>query len=227
MPTTTETFYSELTDVAHLQSGGVKTVSDIAQEIGMFSCTPEFVRRHGGPIALEFLSLIPESWVEESISLGLYPNIDVRVHRLYPSDYPAVPGWHCDGEYRKDWHAQPYINHVPPHSHLIGTVSTDESGVSLTEVFTSPLTIEIKESVKFWDTVHKAAEMSDGKTVMLSDGVLRSLGSRTLHRATPARVRGWRLMFRASMWHKPVFSKEGGNIARQETVYRLHESTGW
>lgn len=204
------------------------TVEEIAGEIGMFSCSPEFVREHGSPLALAMFNKIPQDFYDEADELGLYPNIDVRVHRLYPSDYPAVPGWHCDGELRTTWDSQPQLNAVPRHRHIVGTMSTGENGVSLTEFITEPLTLTIDGSSPrgTWEQVHRQIEDISPSTTTAQDGKLYEFSSFTLHRAMPATTRGWRLFLRASMWHKPWIN-DGGVLARQEYVYRLDEAKGW
>lgn len=173
---------------------------------------------------------IPSDFYDECESLGLFPNIDVRVHRLYPGDFPAVPGWHTDGEFRRDYHSQPDLNKFTEHSHIIGSISTDDDGVSLTDVVNEEFEAEIEnpnEDHTLWQQVHDQIEAHEPSTLYIPDGQLTKIGAMTLHRASPARTRGWRLFLRLSMWHKPYISDEGGSIARQEYVYRLSESKGW
>ena len=208
----------------------VASVKDFAEENGLYSASPEFVRAHGGPLTLQMLDQIPDSFYDDCDRLGLYPNFDVRVHRLYPGDYPAVPGWHTDGEFRKDYHAQPDLDKFTEHAHIVGTMSTDEAGVSLTEVVDEKFVGTVADpdaDRTLWSQVHEQIEAQNVATIHLPDGQLTKMGAMTLHRATPARVRGWRLFMRASMWHKPYLSEEGGSIARQEYVYRVSESKGW
>ncbi len=206
------------------------TISQLAEETGMFSASPAFVKEHGGPLTNEILDAIPQDWLEEAAELKLYPNIDVRVHRLYQGDYPAVPGWHCDGEYRQTYHSQPELDKVPLHRHLVGTISTEDTGVSLTEFVDEEITIDLDESDDaeqgVWEQVHDHIETVKPKLLLAEDGQLFDFSSLTLHRATPATTRGWRLFVRASMWHKPYLSGEG-TLARQEFVYRISEAKGW
>lgn len=195
----------------------------------MYSASPEFVRHHGGPLTLQMLDAIPTDWYAQAAELNLYPNIDVRVHRLYPGDYPAVPGWHCDGEYRETYHSQPDLSHVPLHRHLVGTISSHEEGVSLTEFVAEPVTVDINENHPtdgVWQQVHEHITKVNPRTLTAEDGTLYDFSSFTLHRATPTIHRGWRLFLRASMWHKPYLNGEG-TLARQEYVYRVSETKGW
>ncbi len=117
---------------------GQATIGELANEVGMYSATPVFVLEHGGPITKEILACVPPSFFEEAEHLSLFPNIIVRIHRLYLGDYPAFPGWHCDGEYRKDYFAQPELDKVPPHSHITATISTHAEGVSRTQFLMTP-----------------------------------------------------------------------------------------
>lgn len=220
------TFSSEIETIDSFT--GVASIDQIANEVGMFSASPAFVLEHGGPLTRNIVSRIPSDWLQECSDLGFYPNIDVRVHRLYPGDFPAVPGWHCDGEFRADYHAQPDLTKLSQHSHLIASVSTHPQGVSLTELVSEDLSIDVTDSndAGVWQQVHETVESLKPQTVSVKDGNLSKIGAMTLHRATATQHRGWRLFVRASMWHKPYVSGEG-SLARQEFVYRLSESKGW
>lgn len=210
---------------------GYATISDLSQEQGVYSATPDFVRKHCGPIANRILNLVPDSYYERAQQLGLHPNCDVRVHRLYPGDYPAYPGWHCDGEYRETYFAQPDLDRVPVSDHLTATVSTHRDGVCSPEFLSEHLSCEVdtqRDDVTLWGQVHTALEhrLPERRVFQSRDGQLVRFGARCLHRAMPARIRGWRLFFRMSMWHKPNLGA-GGMITRQEQVYRLAEGGGW
>lgn len=216
-------FHSEVSQVASFEP--TAAIADLAQEVGMYSCSPDFVMKHGGDLTKSIVEKIPQSWYEKCDALELYPNIDVRVHRLYPNDYPANPGWHCDGEFRKDYYSQPELDKVPHHRHLVGTISSEAGGVSLTEFITEDVELDIDPD-HVWSSAHQQIAAHGLATMTAQDGRLYDFGSFTLHRCTPARVRGWRLFVRASMWHKPYLEGEG-TVARQEYVYRLREDTGW
>jgi hypothetical protein len=214
------------------QVPGRYTIEQIDGEVGIYSATPEFVRDQGGPITNSILDVIAESgFLDEAERLGLFPNLDVRVHRLYPGDIPAFPGWHADGEYRESYHAQPDLHRVRRHSHVVCHVSTEEQGVSTTEFLTEPFTADVEDpSVqnRLWGQVHRQVEATpDLVRVSSTDGEITRFGSLTLHRARPAEIRGWRLFVRASMWHKPPLDCAGGKISKQEQVYRVDEGSGW
>jgi hypothetical protein len=207
------------------------TIPALAEEVGVHSASPAFVRTHCGPLANQVLDAVPESFYAEADALGLLPNIDVRIHRLYPKDFPAYPGWHCDGEYRADYQSQPDLTHVQRHHHLVGTLSSEPGGVSLTEFVSSPVSLALTHTPDaqntLWGQVHAAINGDPTvQTVSAQDGQLMQFDSLTLHRARPATVRGWRLFVRVSMWHKDYLG-DGGRISRQEQVYQLAEGHGW
>lgn len=209
---------------------GVYSIADLEKETGVYSATPEFVRKHCGDIARSFLSAVPDDYYAEADRLKLWPNVDVRIHRLYPGDYPAYPGWHCDGEFRETYFSQPDMDRTPVSRHLIATASTCVEGVSNTQFLAEPFEVALtppSQEITLWGQVHRALEQKQTKNVFdTRDGQLMSFDSWTLHRAMPTKVRGWRLFFRMAMWHKPNLGA-GGMISRQEQVYKMAEGSGW
>lgn len=227
----TYTFRPNYDIVASVQ--GVRTIPEIADEVGMYSATPEFVELHGGPISRGILSRIPASYFDETRAKGLMVNIDIRVHRLYLGDFPAYPGWHCDGEFRETYFSQPDIDRVNVSRHLICTVSSHEGGVSNTEFLDESLAVEIEKPTSdhtLWGQVHARLTAVSAerplRTRTMQDGEMVLFDPWTLHRATATRVRGWRLFFRCSQWHRPNLGDQG-RLAKQEQVYKLVEGGGW
>ena len=208
---------------------GLASIAALDAERGMYSASAEFVRRHGGPIAVGLLDAVPAWYYAEAESLGLQVNCDVRIHRLYPGDFPAYPGWHCDGEYRETYFSQPDLARVRVHHHLVATVSTHHQGVSNTQFLAQPFEAAVDSDaadVTLWGQVHRQVEAAQRRTWDSRDGQLVAFDSWALHRAMPARIRGWRLFFRMSMWHKPNLG-DGGKFSKQEQVYKLIEGSGW
>lgn len=211
----------------------VRSIDDLSKEVGMYSATPEFVEKHGGPISRDILSKIPESYYEETSAKGLNVNIDIRIHRLYPGDFPAYPGWHCDGEYRETYFSQPDIDRVNVSRHLICTVSSHDGGVCNTEFLDEPIEVAIEKPSSdhtLWGQVHDhlTAISKERKlaTTAMRDGDLVLFDPWSLHRATATRIRGWRLFFRCSQWHRPNLGQDG-MFTKQEQVYKLVEGGGW
>lgn len=210
--------------------GGYATIKTLERERGVYSATPEFVREHCGPIANSILDAVPASYFAEAKELGLYPNVDVRIHRLYPGDFPAYPGWHCDGEYRETYFSQPDLDRIKVSRHVTCTVSSEKEGVCCPRFLDEPfecLVGEVDQESTLWGQVDASLRRYPSLEVAdTSDGELVMFDSWSLHRALPARVRGWRLFFRMAMWHKPNLG-EGGMLTKQEQVYKLLEGSGW
>lgn len=209
---------------------GVAKISDLEKEVGVYSATPEFVKEHCGKIAISILDCVPDWYFDKARELGLYPNCDVRIHRLYPGDFPAYPGWHCDGEFRETYFSQPDLDKINVHHHLTATVSSHEDGVSNTQFLDEEFACDVEDvnsEHTLWGQVDvKLRQKKDIKTFNIDDGNLVLFDARTLHRCTATRVRGWRLFFRMSMWHKANLG-DGGMITKQEQVYKLTEGSGW
>ena len=206
------------------------SIRDFEKEQGVYSATPSFVRSHCGDIAKSLLDLVPDTYYTEADKLKLYPNCDIRIHRLYPNDIPAYPGWHCDGEFRETYFSQPDLNRIPVSHHLTAHVSSHPNGVSCTqflnEGFSCPL-IPPGQEITLWGQVHRLVQVKpDRKVVNIKDGQMVKFSSWSLHRAMPATIRGWRLFFRMSMWHRKNLG-DGGMITKQEQVYKTVEGSGW
>lgn len=209
---------------------GVRTIKELEQEVGVYSATPDFIRNNCGPIANEILELIPGWYYDLAKYLGLFVNCDIRIHRLYPSDYPAYPGWHCDGEFRETYFSQPDLDRIKTHEHLIATVSSHELGISNTQFLAEEFEYTSDEespSHNLWQEINnKLNEKQEKKVFDTRDGQLIKFDAWTLHRAMPASIRGWRLFFRMSMWHRPNLGA-GGMITKQEQVYKYFGDAGW
>lgn len=212
----------------------IATVAELADEQGMYSASPEFLKRHGGPIANRIFDSVPQSWFDECYGRRLFPNIDIRIHRLYPGDYPAFPGWHCDNSYRETYFSQPDLDRTPVSNSIICTVSSHENGVSNTEFLDEVLDYEFLQEPtseqSLWGMVDRhlndlANRLTLGTTIV-PDGTIVLFDSASLHRANPTHTRGWRLFFRMSQWHKPYLDYEG-KLTKSEQVYRMVGHAGW
>lgn len=216
---------------------GCRPIEDLAQEVGVYSATPAFVRKNCGTIANEILDSIPQWYFDKAKELNLEPNCDVRIHRLYPGDFPAYPGWHCDGEFRETYFSQPDLDKIPVSLHITCTVSSSPDGISNARFLDTPITFDsnIQENTllqtgvqhTLWGQVHSYIEsLASYKTTDTKDGDIILFDARSLHKVMPAKIRGWRLFFRMSMWHKPNLG-DGGKITQQEQVYKIFEGSGW
>jgi len=208
----------------------VITDSEMKLENSMYSATAEFALANGGPVTRKLVESVPDWYYKKALELGLWPNIDVRVHDLsdplVPKNldiYPAIPGWHCDGEYRETFFGQPDLNRVPVSFHIISTVSTHGSGVSNTEFLNTPIGLKVSQEmpdIRLWQIVHRYVDqLKDANSQFTHDGDVVLFDARSLHRASPVKNRGHRLFFRMSMWHKP--NLEEGQLSLQEQLYLL------
>lgn len=210
---------------------GLASIEALADEVGVYSASPDFIRQHCGPIANAVLDAMPDWYFAEATERGLHPNADIRIHRLYPGDFPAYPGWHCDGELRETYFSQPDLDRTPVSKHIVCTVSSSELGVSSTQFLDQPFEAMVSDpesgDMALWAQVsHQINESRPIRVHDARDGELTVFDCRTLHRCTPAKIRGWRLFFRMSMWHRPNLGA-GGKISRQEQVYKLTDLCGW
>lgn len=193
---------------------------------GCYAASPGFVNDHGGPISRSVLGSVPQSYFDNCRALGMLPNIDIRIHRLNVGEYPAVPGWHCDGALRETYFAQPDVERIRVRDTILATVSTDELGVSNFEILDTDHEVDVDaDEPGIWRKVD-ASIPENALRVSTQDGVLYQIGATTLHRCSPARVRGWRLFFRMSMWHRDYLG-DGGKKAYSQQVYVTTEGGGW
>lgn len=204
------------------QFDGTATIAELDAETSVFAASPEFVQKNCGPIANRILDAVPQAYYDAAPE-GMLPNIDIRVHRLNIGEYPAVPGWHCDGQLRETYFAAPKLDAVSIRDTVLSCVSTGM--VSNFEIADEPFTCDTGEDDFCWSHVNQQIEQSNMRSFVSQDGQLYQMTIDTLHRCIPARVRGWRLFFRMSMWHNDYLG-DGGKIARQQQVYITH-ARGW
>lgn len=206
-------------------------ISDLEKEIGVYSASPDFIRKNCGAITNSILDAIPSWYYHEAKELGLYPNCDVRIHRLYPGDYPAYPGWHCDGEFRETYFSQPDLNKIPVSKHIFVCVSSHSDGVANPEFLDRAWDFhsdEVNQSHTLWQQVNYDINNSPEKIPIFKtyDGDMVCFDNWSLHRVMPTINRGWRIFFRMSMWHKPNLGNSG-MFSKQETVYLDLSRCGW
>ena len=209
----------------------VRPVSEIADEPMLYSASPEFAMKHGGPItkeameAISLLAAIPGSDPD-------YPHriVDTRVHMLMPGQYPAIPGWHCDCTPRAGYWDQPNpLKASEGQRNYSVFVSTEEGvgkmGIAPT-VFAQGGTIIEYDEDHVWKSVDEVMREREQKrhikTLAPKNGEIAYFTGQTLHKATPAIIRGWRYFFRLSFMANPPQDK----IRKQVQVY-TGISQGW
>lgn len=212
------------------QFAGLAGHDVLSDELGVYAASPRFVRENCGPAANSILDSVPDWWFADCERLGMLPNIDVRLHRLNKGEYPAVPGWHCDGALREKYFGQPDLERVRIRGTLLGSISSHVDGVSCPEYVTEPVSVELPENPSddfvLWRHVHQQIP-AQVATERMPDGVLRSFSCDTLHRVMPSHNRGFRLLFRMSMWHNDYLGTDG-KVARAQQVHRvIDQETVW
>lgn len=200
---------------------GFAAAEVLLAEQGMFAASEEFVRTHGGPLALRFMDAVPEDYRQAARSAGLELNVDLRVHDLDVGDFPASPGWHCDSPFREvAFDARAQMRAVQ--RNLVGTISTEPGGVSNTEFLDGPMTLFSEAeagSFALWREVDAhIGPTTEWETTSTRDGELTEFDCATLHRATAARVAGVRMFCRVSLWEPPPGHQPG--LTSIEQVYR-------
>jgi hypothetical protein len=202
------------------------SIDELDAESSVYAASPEFVKANCGPIANSILDAVSGDYMNRCHSLGMLPNIDVRLHRLNRGEYPAVPGWHCDGHLRETYFGAPQTDRIPIRDTILASVSSHEEGVCNFEMLDEPVEMEIEPGQSdLWAKVHAFVESGDYRRIKSQDGLLYQMSVDTIHRCTPAVRRGWRLLFRMSMWHNGYLG-DGGKVARQQQVY-IKTEQGW
>lgn len=197
---------------------GLVSIEDLNQEAGMFSASPEFVRKHGGKLSNMILDQVPEEFMRDTLEKGLFPNIDIRIHRLYPNDIPAYPGWHCDESKRETFFGQSHQDRVPVNHSCIFMISSDPNGVSNTEFLNQELEVEDfnLEGFDLWKRVDQSLILKKINTININDNEWVIFNEFNLHRVSPAKNPGYRVFMRLSFWEY----QHDGSISKFEQVYK-------
>lgn len=200
------------------------TVEQIARERSIQSSTIEWSLRNGSHLVRKMLESVETVRGSYEPPDGHYLVVDARVQRLMPGMYPSIPGWHCDAVPRSDYHAQPDLLAVRDDvRHFAMTLSTGPS-VSECEFVTEPIAVLLNEQDAIWKQVHRGVERYQPKTTHLRDGDVATFTQTSIHRASPARVRGWRIFLRVATMQHPALHL---GTAHQQQVYLISEENGW
>ncbi len=204
------------------QIKGIHDVATLLAEPCLTSATPEVVREHGGPLA----NMITDRVLRiRGIPEDLHPVIDVRVHRLMKGMYPAIPGWHCDGVPRKDYHSQPDYADLKRGVGHFTCILASHSGLSQTEFYSGPdFEMSFSDSIPVWRQLHMKLDQYPVDTKRYGEGRIVYFDCHTPHRATPSMGRGVRLFYRLSYYHNPAIMDV---VNAPQHIYLLSEENGW
>ncbi len=221
-------FRNEIETATVFPSAGLK-VNDIAREQSIQSSTIEWAEEHATPLVRDMLAALKAVSDRHVCPPDYHWVLDVRVQRLMPGMYASIPGWHCDGVPRCDYHAQPNLEAFNRKvKHFVLTRSTGD--VTNTEFLTRLVSCGIYPNEPVWRQVHRIVEhrrrmeSHDYPSLLVPDGEVVTFGQDCLHRATPVRTRGWRIFMRLSQMITPPLEL---GFAPQQQVYVLSEENGW
>lgn len=211
---------------------GTRKISELAAEPCLFSCDMRAAEVQGGDITagiLEQVRQVCKPAMLAAYEAGLSEVIDVRVQRLMPGMYPSIPGWHCDAVPRADYWSQPDFARLNPASfHVTTLVDTYEGGHQFglcpTVFLDNAIKFNYDETRPVWKQLHQQIEAAPQRTRYVRPGELLCFDSRSPHKATACRERGWRLFFRLSMYHRPPVVNK---VQTVQQVYVLSEENGW
>ena len=212
-----------------------RSAVDIKNEPMLFNASWQFATETGGPITREVLTKLGGYILDDMNMVATeeysYPVIDTRVHMLMKGQYPAIPGWHCDNVPRRHVNRpeggdnpQPILPEASD-GQINYTVILAQNNIDLSPTQFVTEDLRVRYDPRYvWGSVNEAVCSMDlrGATWECSNGVFYRFSSRVLHRATPARVRGWRFFFRLS-WMQ---TKPKNEVRRQVQVY-ADPNVGW
>jgi hypothetical protein len=212
------------------QPSGIKmpTSVQLLEEQCLFSCSLTAIEMYAGPIvkdAVDRICQLYEVPIRRGINHGLSAVVDVRVHRLFPGQFPGIPGWHCDFVPRGAYSGQPNFALVHPDAfHVALLLSDQQAGVSNTQFVESAIRPQIFDQEAVYANLHHEVDRIGPALVTANDGQFVWFNQKSIHRAMPAHRRGTRLFLRFSMVEKPVIAN---GRPKQMQVYQLSEAQGW
>lgn len=200
----------------------------LLEEVNLHACSPQAVNMYGGAHTTEALRQLMIAYaapIYRAKDHELQPIVDVRIHRLFPGQFPAIPGWHCDFVPRGGYSGQPNFGLCSQYAfHVCLILSDQEAGVSNTEYVMDPLRLVLEDQEHVYREVHRGVEHFKPIVARAPDGRFTWFNQKTIHRASPAHRRGVRLFMRFSMIEKPMILNKANPMPH---VYQLAEENGW
>lgn len=197
-------------------------------EPSLFCCSPGAVEMKGGPLANQALLQIRELFefnIRNALEKGLAPVCDVKVHRLFPHQFPCIPGWHCDSVPRGGYSGQPNFSLVHPGAFHVSLILSDRhDGICGTEFVDQAVRLGIYDPEHVFRAVHAEIERHKPSTCQQPDGRFCFYTQHSIHRGRPATKNGVRMFMRFSMIEKPYLAN---SVSRQMQIYQTDEIYGW
>lgn len=198
----------------------------IKNEPMLFSCDFSHAQLLGGAITHEFLSAMPQSWIDAPDLI-----IDSRVHMLMKGWWPCIPGWHLDDVPRTRTDGQP--DHSSPAykaEHLMCLVGDCcptvflDGRISLEDVAVGESTEPIYGKWHREIEVALTSGCADASVVEAEECKLIRFGWGDFHRGQQAKKDGWRFFIRAT---RSTQRRPTNEVRRQVQVYLQAPTIGW
>jgi len=142
--------------------------------------------------------------------------VDSRVHMLFPGMYPAIPGWHMD-EVHRDEHGILRPDLTKPKVHYL--LVLDQGTGSLPIFGNLQDNSLIRPGMRYSDLKGKVLPSYQAEPEKLY-----RFEWHDIHRATPAKGKGWRYFLRITLDSERSPLNE---IRTQTQVYLTDENKGW
>lgn len=202
------------------------SIEEIAAEprlVGVYGLREAYSR--GGPLTRRIIDALSPDIQRSPCPSNLYPIIDTRCQRLMPGMYSAIPGWHCDDWPRDNYYGQPDPTNINDQAlHFTANIDTEGGRLAPTEILMGPIDLTL-DPRRVWKSVHCEVENLFHRQLCVHDtNQTLIFGPRTIHRASPARIRGWRFWFRLSYMHR---KPEKTLTVGPEQVYVVSNGNGW
>lgn len=193
---------------------------EIKSEPMLFSASWDFARKHGGPIAAEFLDRIATEVRQPVI-------IDSRVHMLMPCWFPCIPGWHLDDVPRTRPDGQPdHINPIYKSNHVctvIGSASLPQFAEGQCDLEDVPVYGGMVYG-KWNRDINDLISQGQIEASTINEGNIIAFNWQTFHRGMAATKNGWRMFIRASWDTQREIKNE---IRTQTQIYLPAPEAGW
>lgn len=211
----------------------------VKNEPMLFSATPAFAWKNGGPITQDFLAnffgitLADEAtWVLSDSKCSNFC-FDSRVHMLMPGWFPCIPGWHHDDVPRSRSDGQP--NYVSPEysaKHVLALVNGDICPTEFAVGSAAYPETDLFSPDPIYKVWHQLVEQDIAMGVLerrlVPSNTLIHFNNHSFHQGTRAIKRGWRWFGRLS-WDAGYEQgrPHANEIRRQVQVYLENPMEGW
>lgn len=208
------------------------TEEEIKNTTGLFRASLQDAVLYGGEGIKKALSTIEFQGNREFIT------VDAKVHMLMPGMIPAIPGWHTDGIPRSE-NGHP-SGEMPPFCPMLEKSDSPFyhlfiAGSCSPTVFLEPRNFKVRVPNKPTNSLYGIVNENLNKIPNLDayeydveEGYWYTWDWFELHKAQPARERGWRLLIRVTESDFLEPNTDLSDVIRtQQQAYLTSENFGW